>query len=171
MIYRFRQFARAYTDAPDPQALSRAEQFLSPDLFALFSQMLLFEQAHSLRVFEGIRETDYTQADLLTAALLHDVGKARAPLRPWQRAIAVLLKKFMPAAYQRIGEAASLKAWNAGVVVAAQHARWGAEMAAQAGASTLAVKLILHHQDEDISGFSETFQTFLRLLKQVDEKN
>ena len=171
MIYRFRQFRQAHSDVPDSQSLARAERFLTPDLFALFSQMLPFEQAHSLRVYEGIQGEGFTQTDLLTAALLHDVGKVRVPLRPWQRAVAVLLKKFAPSDYQRIGDAAIPNRWNAGVVVAVQHARWGAEMAAQAGASPLAVDLILHHQDDDISGLSETIQTFLRLLKQMDEKN
>ena len=169
--HRLRQFLRAHTDAPDPQALSRAEQFLTPGLYALFRQMLPFEQAHALRVFADLQKRGCTQADLLSASLLHDVGKGRAPLRPYQRAVAVLLKKFSPAAYQRIGESSTLNGWKNGVVVAVQHARWGAELAEEAGASPLTVDLIRHHQDEDISGFSETFQTLLRLLKQVDEIN
>lgn len=133
--------------------------------------MLPFEQAHALRVFEGVQREGASHPDLLSAALLHDVGKVRYPLRPWQRAIAVLMKKLAPSVYQRIGERSPLKGWRAGVVVAVQHPRWGAEMAAEAGASPLTQDLILYHQEEKLSDFPETFQPFLRLLKQIDENS
>ncbi len=151
-------------------SLSRAEELLSPELFALFSQLLPFEQAHALRVFEGIRSEGHTQPDLLAAALLHDVGKSRYPLRPWQRAVSVLLKQFSPETYQRIGEM-TLNSWRAAIVVAAQHPRWGAEMAAEAGAAPSIQELILHHQDDDLSPLSEANQSYLKILQQVDENN
>lgn len=132
--------------------------------------MLPFEQAHALRVFEGIRGEGYTHPDLLAAALLHDVGKACYPLRPWQRAVAVLLKKFAPGTYQRIGEM-TLSSWRAAIVVAAQHPRWGAEMAAKAGAAPITQELILHHQDQDLSTMPETIQPLLYALQHFDAIN
>ena len=93
LIYRVRQFLLAHVGAPDPQGMSRVEKALSPALFDLFSRMLPFEQAHALRVFDRLSEQGVTHPDLLTAALLHDVGKVRYPLKPWERAVGVLVKK------------------------------------------------------------------------------
>lgn len=170
-IYRLRQFQRAYTDSPEPQALACAEKTLSPELFALFLQMLPFEQAHALRVFEALQSIGVDDTVLLTAGLLHDVGKARCPLNPWQRGIAVLLKRLSPGAYQKIGAQEALTGWRAGVVVAVQHPRWGAEMAANAGADEMVQALILHHQDVRPTTIDAELQPLLKLLQKVDEVN
>jgi putative nucleotidyltransferase with HDIG domain len=168
VIYRVRQFLLAHAGAPDPQGVERVKKALSPALFSLFRQMLPFEQAHALRVFDRLIEQGDTHPDLLTAALLHDVGKARYPLKPWERASAVLAKKFFPG---RVvgwgqGEPHGLKA---GVVVAEQHARWGAEMAEAAGGSDLAVRLIACHQDQAPTQLSEAENVLLSVLQSVDE--
>jgi hypothetical protein len=127
-----------------------------------------FEQAHALRVFHKLVNEGYTQPDLLAAALLHDVGKVRSPLKPLERAVAVLAKKLSPSISEIIGQGRP-RGWNTGIVVAEQHAAWGSEMAAAAGASSLTVELIARHQDEDLSGLSEEIQEYLAALQRVDK--
>jgi predicted hydrolase (HD superfamily) len=54
-------------------------------------------------------------------------------------------------------------------VVAEQHAAWGAQMAEQAGAPELVVRLIAHHQDHSPANLSAQERVFLDALQTVDE--
>lgn len=144
------------------------KKVLSPALFELFGQMLPFEQAHAVRVFDRLTAKGFSNPDLLAAALLHDVGKVRYPLKPWERAAGVLAKKFFP---DRVGQwgLGEPRGWKAGVVVAEQHARWGAEMAEAAGASDRVVRLIAHHQDQTAAQLSDQEKVLLTALQAEDE--
>ncbi len=169
-FYRMSQFRRAYTDKPSIKDLERAKSALTPGLYRLFVRMQPFEQAHAIRVFDHLIRKGYTQPDLLAAALLHDVGKVRSPLKPWERAAAVLAKKVFSDSAGMIREGGK-KWWNTGIVVADQHAAWGAEMTAQAGASPRTVELIARHQDEDLSALDENLREALSALQRADEEN
>jgi hypothetical protein len=158
ILYRTRQFWHAVQAAPALPHLDQARSFLSPELARLFEAMTRDEQAHSLTVFHRLLEEGETHPDLLTAALLHDAGKSRSPLRLWERVAIVLVRALFPikaAAWGSLEEsgpglkkegriAAALKK---PFRVAAHHPAWGAEMAQYAGASPLAVSLIRRHQD------------------------
>ena len=80
------------------------------------------------------------------AALLHDVGKSLHTLHLWERIVIVLGKTIYPQ---------GVKAWGQGepqgflrpFVISDKHPDWGAEMAAQAGASQLTVSIIRRHQE------------------------
>ncbi len=128
--------------------------------------MLPFEQAHAIRVMVRLSDAGYDDSDLLAAALLHDVGKVRHPLRPWQRGLAVLVKALLPGVYQKWGSGEP-GGMRTGIVVAARHADWGAEMAADAGASQRVVWLIANH-DADLSEVSGPDIGLLGELQQVD---
>ena len=82
-------------------------------------------------VWRRLVDQDEHNPDLLAAALLHDVGKSRFPLRLWERVLIVSLKAFFPDRATRWGVGAA-KGWRRALVVAAQHPTWGAEMARQA---------------------------------------
>ena len=166
VFYRLDQFRRARTDTPSDVGLARAAEILSPKLYDLFSWMLPFEQAHAIRVMEVLEDAGHDDPDLLAAALLHDVGKVRHPLHPWERGLAVLVKAILPEAYQKWsgGEPDGLRA---GMVVAAQHAAWGAEMAAEAGADPKVVWLIANH-DADLGAVSGPDADKLGELQRVD---
>jgi hypothetical protein len=112
----------------------------------LFECLQPSEQAHSLEIYHSLLDAHETNHDLLVAALLHDTGKSRFPLRIWERVVIVLCKRLFPAKVQDWGRA-SPQSWKRPFVIAEQHPTWGAELAQQAGASALAVSLIRRHQE------------------------
>ena len=146
IFYRVRQFWQILTAVPGAQALTQANAALSPSLMNLFSRLQTGEQAHSLAIFHQLREQGENNQDLLVAALLHDVGKTRYPLQLWERVWVVLGKTFWPERAREWGQSEPC-GWKKAFVVSERHAAWGAEMAAQAGASALAVSLIRFHHD------------------------
>ncbi len=170
LLYRIQQFRRAHQDAPTSEGLSQAETLLTPPLFNLFQQLLPFEQAHAIRVMEGLAVQGYDDPELLVAALLHDVGKMHVHLAPWERAMYVAVKQVFPGLAARWGKMPP-KGLRRGFVVAAQHARWGAELAEQAGASPLVVEWIARHQDEDFSGMEVHERRLMEALRKVDDRS
>lgn len=150
IIYRSRQFWQAILSEPDAKGIQMAQEILSPSQMKIFIQMQPCEQAHSLAVLRslineknGLSDQEY-QA-ILEAALLHDVGKSRYPLRLWERVIIVLGKAFFPVQSEKWGQGEP-SGWRRAFVVSEKHPEWGSTMAADAGSSLLAVDLIRYHQ-------------------------
>lgn len=168
--YRVWQFWRVLWGKPDSHGLETARGHLSLQLFQLFKKMSHAEQAHALRVLSAVRDRGYNDPALLTAALLHDVGKSRYSLFPWERAWIVLVNAFFPQKAEEWGQG-SPAGRRKTFVVAAQHAEWGAEMAAAHGASELAVKLIREHQTASPTGFYAEEAVLLAVLKQADNES
>lgn len=157
-------------DSATSEELAHVKEILPAPLFEIFCQMLPFEQAHAIRVYQRLCKHGHTDPDLLAAGLLHDVGKARIPLRPWERVLYVLGEKFIP---QKAEEWSRQQPEGVlrGFVVAEEHPEWGAEMAAEAGASERLVRLIAHHQDEISSELPAEEQRLLAVLQKVDNVN
>jgi hypothetical protein len=65
--------------------------------------------------------------------------------------------------------------WRKAFVVAAQHPKWGAEMAAAAGTLPLAVALIRRHQDKpntiEQQEINSREKLLLRILQSVDDSS
>ncbi|MGC9397283.1 MAG: HD domain-containing protein [Anaerolineae bacterium] len=144
--YRVAQFFTTFWTSLRPVDVTYAARHLDPALLCLFRRMSRAEQHHGIAICRALHAQGHTDADLLVAALLHDVGKIQAPPRLWDRVIAVLGEHFAPqrAARWSAGEPCGLKR---GFVVRRMHAEWGAALAAQAGASPRSVALICHHHD------------------------
>lgn len=159
VFYRLLQTWRSITSKPQSNDLLEIKSTLSPDLFSLFVQMQPSEQAHSIAVYRHLLNQNIQNKDLLEAALLHDTGKNRHPLRVWERVAVVLGNAFFPD---------KVKFWSEGnpeglkkpFVVAQKHAEWGAKLASQAGASKLTADLIRQHQDTkpSLNGVLESVQ-------------
>jgi hypothetical protein len=62
-----------------------------------------------------------------------------------ERVLVVLGRKLFPGAWARWGQGQP-RGWRKAFVVACQHAHWGADLAAQAGAAPLVSSLIRGHQ-------------------------
>lgn len=144
--YRASQFWHALI-APKEGVETRAIQpYLSPTQIVLFRRMHPSEQAHAFQVLNRLKDAGHDDPDLLTAALLHDIGKILSPLSIWERVEIVVGKHFFPGA---------AKTWSQGkpaglrhpFVVAENHPAWGASLATQTGATAQAVSLIGRHHE------------------------
>ena len=130
---------------------SRLVSYIGAALLALFSSMPRAEQHHGVHICRVLGQQGFDDRDLLAAALLHDVGKTVAPLRLWERVSVVLVERFAP---RLAAEWADIPAGGTvpvgvrrGLVVSRHHPAWGADLAAQAGASPRTVAWIRQHHD------------------------
>ena len=175
-LYRLRQVGLALYGRAGVVDLALARALLGEELYALFVQMRPGEQAHSLDVLRKLDEPGIPAA-LRQAALLHDVGKSRRPLRLWERAWIVICKALAPQAARRWGQAAadlsSLPGWQQPLAVAELHPAWGAEMAEKAGADQIVVNLIRAHQNPPPAAaeLGAEFSVWLRRLQAADDES
>jgi HD domain len=143
--YRLRQGLWALAGGPAADDREQAERLLTPRLLTLFRSLTPAEQSHALRVLHRLQRDGCRQHQLLTAALLHDVGKSLHPLSLWERAAIVLGHTLAPGWAVRAGEGEP-RGWKRAFVVARHHPTWGAALAAEAGADPGVCALIRHHQ-------------------------
>lgn len=171
--YRARQFWQALATRPMPEALVEAEVVLSPSQMVLFSGMQPSEQAHELSMLAALQNQGEADPDLLVAALLHDAGKQRCPLRLWERVVIVLVQAASPSLVRRWGEPPAVKCrgWRKPFSVAMQHAEWGAALALEAGVSPLAAALIRRHPQPAPADSIVQEDVLLRKLQAVDDNS
>lgn len=171
LLYRLRQFWQAGTAGPLPEsAFEEIAGTLDERQVMLFSRFQDSDQQHSFHVWQLLKDRGHDNPDLLTAALLHDIGKVRVSLRPWERALIVVGKALWPQRAVQWGSGAA-RGWRRPFVVRRRHPQWGAEMAAEAGVSPTAVRLIRVHQDEELAQEDADLQDLLRLLQWADDQS
>jgi hypothetical protein len=155
MRYRLRQVRQQLGFVPPLSSTDYAEvtRWLSPSACVLFKTMSHADQQHSLRVCRALLARGCTEADMLAAALLHDVGKAQGRVPFWTRPAIVLGKQCLPALLQRLVlphtvlDQATHPRWRRSLSYAWWHAEVGAQLAAAAGLPARAVLYIrTHHQ-------------------------
>jgi hypothetical protein len=156
-------WARPVDDAP-------AAALLSPALVALFRRMSRREQHHALDVLNTLHRQGATHPALLTAGLLHDVGKLCAPFYIWERVLVVLVDAIAPQAARAWG-VGEPRGWRRPFVIRHQHAAWGAALAAEAGADALTIDLIRRHQDPCPDPPQAEADRLLQALQAADDAN
>jgi putative nucleotidyltransferase with HDIG domain len=172
IFYRGRQFWRALTAKPTRSAMAEAQAFLSPELYTLFTRLQPSEIAHAIAVFKKVQE-ESDDPDLLTAALLHDIGKIVAPLALWERVFIVVARRFGfgkrldPLVKDTMD--ARPTGWTRGLVIAEKHPAWGAQLAHRAGASQTVVRLIRRHQDPYPLSDEKREDRLLGILQNADK--
>jgi hypothetical protein len=168
--YRTQQFWKALHASPTCEQLEQIEAVLSPKLLSLFCAMQPDEQAHSYSVFNSLVEKGDHHPDLLVAALLHDAGKSLHRLRLWERVLVVIGQTLFPKQSKIWGVPGGRsweRSWRRAFVIAEQHPLWGAQMAEQAGASPLVVRLIRWHQADPYLSSTELAEAEKDLLEKL----
>ena len=183
--YRVGQFFRALTARVSGEDIARATDILPPRARGLFCRQARQDQRHALAVYRTLRREGHTDAELLQAALLHDVGKAAAPLPAWQRAIIVFMGRFTPRLLAGLGQAAArdltesnpgepapslARMWRRPFIAHAMHPEIGACWAEAGGCSALTVSLIRHHHDQ-VGGRRPDEQARLAALQAADGRS
>ncbi len=123
-----------------------AVEALSADTLPLYLRLSKPDRAHSLRVLAWLKRHSQTDPDLMSAALLHDCGKAAARIGVWQRTLKVLLKRMDPARWRALSCPADRKSWRYPFYVLRHHPDIGAVWAEQAGCTPTLVWLIRFHE-------------------------
>ena len=168
--YRVRQFKSALFP---PSQLVRTEDiraYLTPSQLTLFRRLQKSEQWHAFSVLQTLLESGQKNADLLNAALLHDLGKIHYPLKVWERVMIVMVRRFAPRLLQRWGQETP-QGLSKPFVVACHHAEWGADLAARAGASKLTIELIRRHEELVDTNSRSRKDRLLHLLQQADNSS
>ena len=172
-MYRVKQFFGALTARVDEDDEQELAQWLMPSQRDLFRQMARNDQRHSLDVCATLLRAGHADPDLLTAALLHDAGKAAGRIGLWQRTLVVLLRRWAPGLLNWLSRGDSIARapwWRRGFVVNKLHTELGARRAKEAGASPTAVALIRRHQ-EAVRAVHDDQDRLLTLLQWADGVN
>ncbi len=169
--YRVWQYWQSLKSVPREDDQGEAVEILSSEELNLFRQLLALDQNHSLRVLRSLKSEGESDPDLLKAALLHDLGKMRYPLRRWERVLAVLATEFFPGKVQTWGKKNPTGIYRP-LVVLQQHPRWGAELAESVGSSTRTIWFIHNHEKDLPDGDSPDADiTLLGKLQTADNNN
>lgn len=142
-VHRVRQFARALRPQMAGTDVAAAGNVLSARQYALFARLTPADQRHALEVCRRLRAAGVGDAEVLQAALLHDVGKVGSGLGLWQRVAAVLLAAAAPAVLRLL---AIRGPWRRAFGAYLRHPQRGARLARLAGSSARVVALIAAHQ-------------------------
>ena len=172
--YRLRQFWYALTAVPTQTDIDLINKYLTPSLMTLFNKMQTSEKAHSIMVFKDLLQANENNRDLLIAALLHDVGKSIYPLSLFERVEIVIGTALFPHQTLKWGTGKP-KGWKRPFVVAAKHSEWGAQLAADAGASEKTVEIIRDHHKKITrqtanSKTKPSIEQLIILLKRFDNQ-
>ena len=151
-LYRSRQFFRSVGASIDDDGRAEVARLLNEDERRLFFSMTARDQRHSLDVLHALPQDARTDHDLLSAALLHDVGKGR--VRLWHRVAYVLVRAVSPQLLQRLASR------GGALASIANHADRGASLVQATGASDEVVHLVRCHEKPD--GDNDPRQALLR---------
>jgi hypothetical protein len=170
LTYRSRQFWNALLSPGKRVTSEMLLPHLTTGQFILFRRMQPAEQLHAYQIFKRLQASGPATPELLTAALLQDVGKILVPLSIFDRVLIVLGKRLFRKAARRWADGTP-HGWRLPFVVAEQHAGWGADLASQAGASPLTVELIRRHHDKPLMSPESDTEHLLKALQAADNES
>lgn len=171
-MYRVKQLWWAISARPlSAESQAEIKAVLHSAEYILFQRFSYNDQQHSLRVLRLLKQQAHTQASLLKAALLHDIGKIRTQLTILDRCLIVLVAKLLPQKADAWGhDLREPLRWRKAFVTKEQHPQWGATLAEAAGSDTQTVALIYWHQAKPATAPSEITH-LLNLLQSADDQS
>ncbi len=171
--YRVQQFFAALQARVTPAEVAALGSVLPPAGLDLFCRMPAADQRHSLDVYAALQHAGYRDADLLAAALLHDVAKA-GHIRIWHRVALVLLKAVTPGRHvlHRLAQPAAANSVRYPFYVSVHHPALGAQQALAAGCSARTAWLIAQHQTPlaGVHAAEPQLVVLLQALQKVDDE-
>lgn len=145
-LYRTRQVLWALRPKLAGHELAEAESFLGGDLFTAFRAMDDGDKRHCIDVFHAARSAGCEDRAVLTAALVHDCGKASSRedgrIRLWHRVAYVALTTVSP------GLVARMARRPGGMRLLHQHSQRGLEIAGAHGATADVLELMRRMEDK-----------------------
>lgn len=155
LLYRLGQVCQqlGFVSPLSAAELQEVEERLSPAALRLFVSMSPADQRHSLRVCRALQTLGWREEDILTAALLHDVGKAAGRVPFWTRPAIVLGKRCAPHLLTRLAvypiRQPGLPRWRRALSYAWWHAEVGSDLVAEVGLSARVAHYIrMHHRPD-----------------------
>jgi len=145
-LYRSRQFFRSVGASIEDSEKAEVARLLNEDQRRLFFSMTARDQRHSVDVLHMLLDQGHRDEDLLSAALLHDVGKGR--VRLWHRVAYVLIRAASPRLLRKLASSGD-SSWRGALAAIANHADRGASLVSAAGASDRVVLLVRCHESPD----------------------
>lgn len=149
------------------------QRFLTPPLVQLFERLDPSEQAHAVQVCRKLIAEGETSPLLLTAALLHDIGKIYYRLQLWERVWIVLvggmvekMAKPLILGDERLDRAAW---WKRPLLVGKFHPSWGAELLRSNGVDERIVWLVQYHQNANEIDSTHPQAGWLKKLVRADQ--
>ena len=148
MFYRVQQFIHTIFPHIASSEITWALQNLPTEACPLFLKQSRSEQRHALDVAQSLMNEKSTLTlssfeNLLIAALLHDCGKSKVPIRLWHRVFIVLMQKMPHSIWSYLERGDSVFATP--LKTASQHALWGGNLAKRAGLNPVICLLIQEH--------------------------
>jgi len=160
-LYRARQVGSALRPKVTDEERKEARRVLGDRLFALFGAMDGADQRHCLDVYNAARRAGCKDREALTAALIHDCGKAPSDedgrIRLWHRVTYVVLEAIAPGMLRRLARRPG------GLRLLDRHAERGIEIAEAHGATAEVLDLMRGMED------GETADEQVRLLRAADD--
>jgi hypothetical protein len=141
---RVRQFLRAVAARTRPPDDTAARELLAPPLYGLFERMSPEDRRHGLEMLRLVRAAGESEAVVLQAALLHDVGKAEAGIGLAHRILRVLLADRLPRVWGWLSGWPT--GWQRPFWALANHPARGACWVESVGGDPLLGDLIRYHE-------------------------
>lgn len=147
---RLRQGIAGLRPTPPPN-LEQSQACLNEPARAAFSRLSIYDQTHLCAVHDVLVRQGETDNDVLTAALLHDLGKAAlgGRVRLIDRTFNVLLAAIAPGVHRHLTVLPAPRC-RLGLALAARHPELGADWARDLGCNERVCWLIAHHADAPI---------------------
>lgn len=159
MLARARQFFAAGAQ-PTERDFGLGRQWLPEPLFALFAAQHPRDVVHAAATARWLLERGHRDADLVIAALVHDIGKGEQ--RRLDR-VAWVVAEWVHAG--RLAHGSSRLELRRAMARSAAHATTGAAAMRVAGATPRAIELVARHHDRRAT------DPVLALLQEADAAN